>query len=411
MSKRLPQIPWHNYASEILRFKRDPLEAMMSLNQRYGDLIYFGGPLNTLFLFDIEHIEAVFIEQKNNNIKGKQGKLLRLALGDGLLVREKEEWRARRKLISRVFHHKEIAGYLPMIEAKTLSYLARWKGLTEVNLTHELSSLTFEVAGEIFLGGVPSEVASRFNEAVLNIGKVLTGKLSSPINLPISIPTPGNVLLKREVAYINQFIYERIKSERANPKSQTSLLNRLILAEEDLTDQEIRDELVTFLVAGYETTAAFLTWGLYLFLKEGHHEAWIASYEDKEKRRSSLREVLRLYPSVPLISRQCESAFKLGEYDVAAGVNFVVSPFVLQRNEKYYPEADKVNFEREQPSSFIPFSLGPKRCIGEELSFSEVETILSTIFKNSQVTLKSSQLRPICKIALYTDIDFTCSFS
>lgn len=411
MNLRPPQIPWSQYFTEIFRFKSDPLEAMISLNERYGDLIYFGGPLNTLFLFNINHIETVFIEQKNNNIKGKQGKLLRLALGDGLLVREKDEWRRRRKLISRVFHHKEIASYLPMIKEKTLQYLEEWKKQPEVNLTHELSSLTFEIAGEIFLGGVPNEIVTRFNEAVLNIGKVLTSKLSSPINLPLSINTPGNALLKREVSFIDEFIFKKIHDERISASNDNSLLNRLILAEEGLTDKEIRDELVTFLVAGYETTAAFLTWSLYLFLKENHVETWMSSFEDREKRRKSLREVLRLYPSVPLISRQCENSFKLGDFEISAGTNFVVSPFVIQRNEKYYTDAHKVDFERVQEKSFIPFSLGPKRCIGEELSFSEVETILHTLFSQSKITLKTKELHPVCKIALYTDRPLICSFS
>lgn len=333
-----------------------------------------------------------------------------LALGQGLLVREKDQWRSRRKLINRVFHHKEITSYIPMIEEKTLEYLKRWQSIPQVNLTHELSSLTFEIAGDIFLGGVPRDMAGRFNEAVLNIGRVLTNKLSSPFNLPLRINTPGNKLLKNEVAYIDDFIFKKISDERKNPSSTTSLINRLLVADEGLSDREIRDELVTFLIAGYETTAAFLTWSLYLFLKESHFNSWMEHFYDKDRRRNSLKEVLRLYPSVPLISRQCENAFKLGEYEVAAGTNFVVSPYVLQRTFKNSQDPNSVNFNRVQDHSFIPFSLGPKKCIGEELSYCEVETILHTIFSHSKIELITKEMQPICKIALYTDRPFLCTF-
>lgn len=414
---RPPQISGFNYVKEILRFKEDPLQSMMHLNRNYGDMVYFGGPLKTLFLFNPRHIKEIFVDEKKNIQKGDQGKLLKIALGKGLLVREQDEWRDRRKLISRVFHHKEIDTYEPIITELTQKFLNKWKGSGPVNLTEELGQLTFEIAGSLFLGGVPDNLAVRFNKAVLNIGKIISDMLSSPIKIPLWVATENNITLKNEISFIDDFIYKQINKRRREGANGSSLIDRLISAEEPLSDLEIRDELVTFLVAGYETTAAFLTWSLYCLLKfPKHQSSFLNSKDNLQIRRAYLHEVLRLYPSVPLISRQCTEDLEIDGYKIKKGTNFVVSPYVIHRNYNLWDKPEEYNpnrFEDKDKSKdkYIPFSWGPKRCIGEELSYREVETILFHLFENSKIQLITKEMIPVCKIALYTDRSFYCEFT
>ena len=179
------------------------------------------------------------------------------------------------------------------------------------------------------------------------------------------------------------------------------------------SDEELLDELVTLIVAGYETSAGTLNWAWFLIsqhedveaalLDEAHRQIGNGSAVDKETltemayTQQVLEETLRLYPPVWLFSRRAIEDDSLSDYDVATGTDIYLSPYILHRTEQYWPEPDRFDPDRFGPDTaykkgdrpYFPFSLGPRRCLGEYFSFLEMKVHLGLLVQKFRMTLES----------------------
>lgn len=420
MQRTIESVKGLHYLNGIRAFKKNPLIAMDAFQKKYGDLPFFGGPLNTLFLFSPEDIKQVLIEEKHNNEKGDQAKLMRVALGDGLLTTEGEEWRKKKAIIQKVFHHQSIANYSPLIESVTFNHIKNWKNQSVLDISEEIMALSFKVSSEIFFGGISDDAGKKIRNAFYLIGKILAKKFSSPIKLPFSFPSSDHLILKEQVAILDEFIFKLIKSERkkANSKNE-SFLGRLISSSENLSDRQIRDEVVTFMGAGYETTATFITWAIYSLLKHPEQlDIFKNSPMHSIERKNILQETLRLYPSFPINVRQNITPIQLAGSTLKAKTNLLISPYITHRDQKlwerpeeFYPERFNSLSSDVVRSQFIPFLIGPKKCIGEQLAYEEAEIILDVLFKNVHLELLTKELTPVCDILLYSHTPLLCKTS
>ena len=169
--------------------------------------------------------------------------------------------------------------------------------------------------------------------------------------------------------------------------------------------------------AGYESTAAFVTWTLYLLLK---YPEYLLLFKNSERfsieRKRIMQETLRLYPSFPVSSRQNIAPIEVGGVSWPAKTNWLISPYIVQRDPRFWENPDSFFPERfanlsadQLKFTFIPFMAGHKKCIGEQLAYQEVEIILETILNNLNLELLSLELNPICDILLYSDIPLRCN--
>lgn len=418
MVSKIYHVQAFKYINGIFIFKKNSLSALKYFKESYGDLPYFGWPLKTVMLFHPDDIKKVLVDEKHNNQKGDQAKLLRFTLGTSLFILEGEEWRQRKSIIQKVFHHHAILGYVPTIENTTLKYIEKWKKNHKVNLSEEIMALNFQISSQIFFGGVPEEKSEEIRHAFYMMGKIIAKKFSSPIKLPFWIPTRNNLELKKQLKILDNFIFDLIRKKRAEKGANSeSFLERLIDSEVKLTDREIRNEVVTFMGAGYETTATFITWTLYLLMK---HPEYINNFKKADKlsseRKNIMQEALRLYPSFPINARQNITSINLGGVDLPPKTNFLISPFIIQRDPRFWQNPEEFQPERfinmtieELKYKFIPFMVGPKKCIGEQLAYQEAEVIIEAILNHTTLELLTHELNPICDILLYSDVPLICN--
>lgn len=411
MKRKIYSVKGISYLKAIKSFKSSPLMAMEDFREMYGYLPYFGPPLNTLFLFHPEDIRDALIKGKDNNIKGDQAKLMKVVLGESLFISEGETWRKKKSIIQSVFHQQSIIGYSEIISTQTHNFIQKWKSMGVINFSEEIMALMFDISASIFFGKYPKERSDEVRKAFTVLGKIIASKFASPLKIPFWVPSPQNLAMKEHLRTIDNFTYSLIKSARENNIDNHSLLGRLLNSPADLSDREIRDEVVTFLAAGYETTATFIIWCLYLVMK---NPEYIEIFKQAEKksfiRKNILNEALRLYPSFPINVRQNINAMELSGETIAPKTNLLISPFIVHRDPQFWDEPHKFDPERylKIPAEklrvqFLPFMMGPKKCIGELLAYEEGEIVIDTILNNLDLELLSPELLPLCDILLYSD--------
>jgi cytochrome P450 len=409
-TRKIVSITGLAYFKSIRAFKKNPLKAMEEIRRDYGYLPYFGGPLKTLFLFHPKDIKTLLVDEKANNEKGDQAKLLKVALGESLFTAEGEEWRRKKLIIQGVFHIQAIQGYASQIQETTKVALEGWKQKGRIQLDEEMMALAFEISSKIFFGGISLEDSTKIRKAFYVLGKILARKFSSPMRLPLWIPSPDHRLLQEQIEILDQFTFSLIRQKRLSPDSEDqSFLGRLIASPEDLSDRQIRDEVVTFLGAGYETTAMLMTWTLFLLLKNPEFiVTFLAAPARSLERKNILNEGLRLYPSFPINVRQNIGPFHLEDQLVPARTNLLISPFLVQRDSafwadplRFHPDRHLETVDENLRGRFIPFLMGPKKCIGEILAYEEAELVLETILQSVDLELLTPHVDPVCDILLY----------
>lgn len=221
--------------------------------------------------------------------------------------------------------------------------------------------------------------------------------------LPYWAPTPTYLKFNQQYKILNEIVQKLIQAEkeRTQTNEAQSVLARLVHASDpetgqSMSDGEIRDEVLTLMLAGHETTAHTLTWVVGLLARfPAYQQKLLTEIETSEESdylkrpwlMSIIREAMRLYPAFPVLSRKARIASQLGPYAIAANTNVVIPIYVMQRSEANWPKALEFMPERffdeeaEKSYAFLPFSKGPRRCIGELFAMAEISCVLVEFFK------------------------------
>jgi cytochrome P450 len=325
---------------------------------------------------------------------------------EGLLLSEGEQWRRQRLLIQNAFTPARIESYTEAMVAETERTIEGWDDGETIDLGDEMSALTLRVLArtlfDLDVGG-RSEVVRRAAET-LN-ARANAQNLSA--FLPSWVPTPTNRRLHRAMGDLESLLGELIAERRADAAERDDLLSLLLTAETDdgsaLSEREVRDQLITFLFAGHETTALALTYALDALgrhpEKRARLEEEVASVDgdarapadpDPPERSYTgqvLAETLRLYPPVYALFREATADAAVGGYRLPAGSKVTVPQIHVHRDERFYdaperfrPERWTGGFEKSLPEyAYFPFGGGPRHCIGMRFARTEFEHVLPTI--------------------------------
>jgi cytochrome P450 len=389
--------------------------------REYGDIVFLrflGVPLCLLNRPDC--IESVLVTQHNNFEKSKDYRALRRVLGNGLLTSEGEFWRRQRKLVQPAFHQERIAAYAEVMVAYTERMLASWKGGQGLDAHEAMMRLTLDIVAKTLFDTDVSREAEDVGAAL----HVLMGKFfrqaAFALLLPSSIPIPTTRHLQRAVGQLDKVIYEIIRRRRASGAISGDLLSVLLQAQDDeglgMTDRQLHDEIMTLFLAGHETTANALSW---TWLLLGQHPEVEAKLVEELGRvlggraptvsdlprltytEMILREAMRLYPPVWVIGRRALAAFRLGEYELPAGTNVLMSQLITQRDARYFPEPERFDPDRWRTNdprnvslprfAYFPFGGGPRVCIGAGFALMEAILLLATIAQHFRLALAPGQ--------------------
>lgn len=413
-ARRVPPGPPRTATVGLLRkLAKDRLGLMTSAAAQYGDAVRMViGPKTLYFFNHPEHAKHVLTDNAANYHKGIGYVQARRALGDGLLTSEGDLWRKQRRTIQPVFQHKRIAAQAGAVAEEATKLLARLRanvGGDPVDVLEELTGFTLGVLGRSLLDadlGAFHSVGHSF-EAVQDQAMF---EMESMNMAPMWVPLPKQLRFRRARKDLQLFVDRLVDDRVGRPRPDgDDVLSRLIESTRQESDprvgeQRMRDEMVTLLLAGHETTASTLGWTLYLVDRHPEVLARLRAeavevlgdrppvYEDLHRLKYTamvLNEVMRLYPPVWILPRQAQTDDEVGGYHVPAGSDVLVCPYTLHRHPAFWDDPDRFDPDRFDPArsasrpryAFIPFGAGPRFCVGNHLGMLEATFVTAMIVR------------------------------
>jgi cytochrome P450 len=404
------------------KFLRDPLKTLTTISQTYGDISHFKfGKQNVYFLNNPNYIEDVLIINYKNFIKSRGLQISKRLLGSGLLTSEGDYHDNQRRIIQPTFYPKKIQSYAEVMITKTLNLCDTWKEGSVIDIHKEMTRLTLEIISKTVLGydikPEDDEIGDSllicmkyFNRLLMPFGELIEKISISPIN-------KGFQIAKRNLdSIVFRMINEhRMKLEKKEEKD-TDLLFTLLQAQDNntkmgqMTDQQLRDEVMTIFLAGHETTANALTWTFYLLSTHPAIDARLQKeiypifsnktdisfdndiQQQLEYTTKVLTESMRLYPPAWALGRQAINDCKIGKYIIPSGSIILMSQYIMHRNPLYFPEPNTFypdrwtdEFRKNLPRfSYFPFGGGIRSCVGEPFAWMEailITAIISRLWK------------------------------
>jgi cytochrome P450 len=382
---------------------RDLLGWLLELGHGYGAISYTKlGPTPVFLVNDPALIEEVLLGKHRACIKDRQTRQLRSIMGYGLLTSEGEPWKRHRRLAAPPLQPKRIANYATaMVECAERTF-AEFGHDGRRDIDRDMSGLTLEIAGKTLLGFDTRADTERVTR-ILDVAEEHFSKQFHSWHgvLPGWVPTRARTAFEAAVAELDAMIYRVIARCRTEQPPADHLLARLLHARDDdgeaLSDKQIRDEAVTMLIAGHETTALSLSYAAYLVA--GHPPVGERLREEVDRVLAGrppgvsdlpalgyvdavVRETLRLYPPAYVIGRQVIEPFELGGYAVPRGAEVLLSPYSVQRDRRLYDAPERFDPDRwlgSEPGArprfaYFPFGGGPRVCIGNH--FAMLESVL-----------------------------------
>lgn len=375
----------------------ETLRTLTGLRDTYGNVVCVEKPggRRAYFVNDPAEVRRILIRHHSHYVKGPGFERVKMLLGNGLIVSDGDAWRRSRTMIQPAFKTQHVHRLLGVMAECSDRCASRWARAAEagepVNITEETSEFALDL---ILVSIFGADYARKFAGAGDNPFAFLSKDSTRDL---------GVVMKIRE---LRRLLLEIIAERRADKTTRYDFLGMYLQARDKtgapFGDNELLDELFTLIVAGFETSANTLNWAWYL----------LAGHEDVERRvveeagrylpgvdavradnlaamrytQQVLEETLRLYPPVWLFTRRAREDDRLEHYDVEAGTDIYLSPYLLHRTAQFWSEPDRFDPGRfgldgksKKEQAYFPFSLGPRRCLGEYFSFLEMKVHLGLL--------------------------------
>ncbi len=412
-----PGPPGHFLLGNLREFRADVLGLVVGSAATYGDVVRCRlGPKIVHLLNHPDHVEQVLRTRAANYDKDtRSSSAIRTVTGESLLTCNGDFWKRQRRMDQPAFHHHRIHGFAATMTEACQIMLGKWKSVPSgsmLDVASEMARLTYTIVGRTLFSfdtGKDSETVERAMRVML---PHLFGRLGNLINPPAWFPTLTNRRFTRSLAEVDHVVYRIIRSHRralAEGKPGTDLLAMLMEARDGengacLSDTQLRNETITFLLAGHETTANALSWTFHLISlhPEIEHQLFeelttvlggrtptLADVPKLVHTKSVIQEAMRLYPPIWIIERRVIADDVIAGYPMPAGSAVVISPYALHRHPAFWerPECFDPNrfLSGSPPLAYIPFGAGPRFCIGNEFAMLEAQLITAMVLQNFQL--------------------------
>lgn len=426
--KAIPQapggLPVIGHAGQLLR---DPLKFVSSL-PAYGDLVGIQlGPVKVIMVCDLELTRQVLLDDHTFDVAGPLFDRVQEAIG-GTMYARPEQHRRNRRLVQPAFRRERLPGYLQTISAHAFEVVGSWRDGQIVDICAEINALTVGSAMETMFSGAVTTAISQ--QAIADLTVVFDGFYRRAIMPPLlaRLPTSSNRRYHRAITRLRETASTIIAERRASGMDQGDVLSAMLTApagEEGLTDNEINDLVVTFFIAGVQSTSSLLAWALHLVASHPQIQERLSAEAKTTLRGASasmehlpglelaaqvITETLRMYPPGWMLSRRAVTDTRLGEYPIPAGADVFYSPYLIHHRDDLYadPERfDPARWDRSIPSArqaFLAFGHGPRKCIADTLGYTEAVLTLATIISRWRLVPNSGRaVRPAKAFALRPD--------
>ena len=385
----------------LFSFRRDVLRLLVESRSRFGDVVRFRlGPHVVHLVAHPDLVRQVVQERADSYDKETRSSVrIREMTGLGLLTANGESWRRERRLIQPAFRPAAVVGFEKHMTEATAAMLERWESHAgPIDVASEMMRLTYTIVGRTLFSAEVAPDADEVEHAMAVMLGHTYARLERIVAPPSWLPTPGNLRFRRALAAVDRVVY-RILSERRRQETNAHDLLALLLRERDeetgtgLSDPQLRNETITLLLAGHETTANALAWTFYLLAK--HPEEMERLNGEPEAIERAFKEAMRLYPPIWAMERRAVEEDELGGFHVPAGSTVVVSPWVTHRHPDLWEDPERFDpgrftderSEHRPPLAFIPFGAGPRFCVGAHFAMVEASIILSMVLRRWRLRL------------------------
>jgi len=400
--------------------RRNALQTLHQAAMQFGDVVRMRfGVVTAHMISGPEGVQHVLVENSKNYGKQTRGFLkLREILGNGLLTAEGESWRRHRRIAQPAFHRQRLAAFADTMVREVDRTAERWSELAAlgepVDVAREMARLTLQIIGRTMLSRDVALEADRVGGALTYLLHAVNLRTSRLLDLPQSLPTPGNLRFARALRTLDGVVQQIIAERRRATERPEDLLSMLLENSDEetgqsMSDAQLRDEAMTIFLAGHETTANALTWTFYLLSR--HPSLGRALRLELEREltgnpsfsqlpgltltRAVIEEGLRLYPPAWLISRSVIEDDEIGGYHIPAGSIVFVSPFIVHRDARIWENPEGFDPERFAPEraasvprgAYFPFGAGPRQCIGASFALMEAQLVLATLWRRFRLDL------------------------
>jgi cytochrome P450 len=376
----------------------------------YGDVVAFNLPWRRfVVLNDPALIKAVLVTEQHAFVKSRGVDAMRSLLGDGLLTSEEPKHRTMRRIVQPAFHRDRIVGYARKMQRHADDFADSLHAGQTLDLHAAMTELTLRIASTTLFGTDAGDEAVAVRDALHETMKIFPIAVGPFGELMARLPFPSTRRFAAARARLDAIVYGLIARRRADPAAHDDALSLLLAAEDAETgfrpdDTQIRDEAMTLMLAGHETTANALTWTLYSLARNPKSDAALgaeaarapsdlaAAFETLDVARRTLQEGMRLYPPAWIIGRRALRDVTVGDYAIPVGTAVLMSPLILHRSVSYYANPETFDPDRwltddAQPFAYIPFGGGARKCIGDAFAWTEGTIVLAALARRFRFTL------------------------
>ena len=402
----------------LFKLRKNPLAFLDTLARARGDVCPFPiGFLQFMLITHPDFIKDVLVTHHEKFMKGLGLQRAKRVLGQGLLTSEGEFHKRQRRLIQPAFHRDAIHSYGETMVAFTLRLCEGWQPERELDIAEEMRRLTLGIVAKALFSADVERESADIGEALNTAVQLFQlGMPQQLANLLYRLPLPAMRRLKQAQARLDAIISRIIQEHRAPGGQRHDVLTMLLEAQDlegdgdMMTDQQVRDEVLTLFLAGHETTALALTWAWYLLSQ--HPAAEVKLYEEVDRvldnrlptvadipnlpyARMVFTESLRCYPPAWIISRMAMVDHRIDGLFIPAHTHVLVSPYLMHRDQRFFSDPMQFRPERWEPEAarlqppftFLPFGAGPRNCIGESFAWMEGILVLATIAQHWRLRL------------------------
>ncbi len=407
----VPTLPGLPFLGNVLRFRRDRLAL--------HDDAALVGPIVRLQLLhvpvyvvtDAEVMHEVLVEKAAKVKKTAGIQFLEPLLGAGLLNAEGDVHKRHRKLLAPAFAPKRLAAYAETMIDETRTQIAKWRPNQQVDLAHEMMELTLAIAGKTMFGANVRGEAATVSSALEMAMRATIASITSPMQVGYNWPLPRHLMMKRAVKMLDEIVYGLIAEGRKRGTDRGDVLSAMLLSQDEeggLDDRQIRDEVMTLLLAGHETTANALTWTWYHL---GRNAGARARLEEEVARvlgdrpvtpedlpnmpwtAAVLDEAMRLHPPAYITGRETMEPLTIGGHQFPTRSILLLNIRGVHRRGDYYPAPLAFKPERFLPEQkkarprhhYMPFGAGPRVCIGQHFALLEAQLCLATMVQRARI--------------------------
>jgi cytochrome P450 len=400
-----------------------------------GDVVRFRmGPYQIHLLSGPSSTHRALVENQKNYGKQWLGyQKLAMMLGQGLVTSDGDFWRRQRRIAQPTFHRDRIAGFAEVMARRAQALANEWeasvrRGESVVDVSADLTRVILGIIGETMLSYDMNQDADRLGPSLTWLLCNVTDRITGFVDFPLAIPTPNNLRFRRELAAMDTAVYRIIEERRRDAQEKPDLLSMFMAARDEdtgerMTDKQLRDEIMTMLLAGFETTVNTLNWMFHAIAKAPdvgrklHEELerelngrapTLADLPRLTYTKMVVDEALRLYPPVWIMARSVKNDDEIDGFHIPGGSYVFICPYIVNRHPSVWENPEGFDPERFAPGridaipkkAYIPFATGPRACIGKAFALLEMQITLATLWQRFRLDLLPT--RPIDMDASWT---------